>query len=125
MAAADVVLLASGTATLEALLLKRPMVVAYRMAWLTTFIARRLLKVPYFSLPNLLAGRPVVEEFLQEHAVPEWLGPALMKFLDQPDAAGQLRGLFNDIHISLRQDASKRAADAVEDMLARCCRTAN
>lgn len=117
MRAADVVLLASGTATLEALLLKRPMVVAYRMAWLTAKIARRLLNIPYYSLPNLLAGHPLVEEFSQEAVTPENLGAAVLRFFERPDRARALCAQFTDIHAALRQNASHKAAQAVLDLL--------
>ena len=84
MAAADVVLTASGTASLEALLFKRPMVVAYRMVPLSYWLVRRLglSRLPYFSLPNLLAGRQIVPEFVQEQVRPEVLGPAVLAALD-------------------------------------------
>ena len=113
MAAADVVLLASGTATLEALLLKRPMVVAYRLARLTYWLAKWLVKVPYVSLPNLLAGKSIVEEYIQDAATPENLGKAVVQFLEQPQSAQALQKIFSDIHTSLRQDADQQAAEAV------------
>jgi lipid-A-disaccharide synthase len=116
---ADAVLVASGTATLETLLLKRPMVVAYRMAWLTYAIARRMLRTPYYSLPNLLAGRRVVDEISQNDVTPEKLGRALLKFLDEPDAARAVCTTFSDIHHSLRQDASTQAASAIIELVAR------
>lgn len=119
MRAADVVLVASGTATLEALLLNRPLVVAYRMAWLTAKIARRLLNVPYYSLPNLLAARPLVEEFIQEAVTPENLGKAILRFFEQPDKATELCENFAEIHRSLRQGASDNAAKAVLDLVGR------
>lgn len=111
--AADAVLVASGTATLEALLLKRPMVVAYRMAAVTYWITRRLLKVPYFSLPNLLAGRKLVEEFSQEEVTVENMGKALLAFFEKPEAARGLRETFENIHQALRQGADDRAAETV------------
>ena len=117
MCAADVVLLASGTATLEALLLRRPMVVAYRMAWLTAKIARRLLNIPSYSLPNLLAGHALVEEFSQEAVTPGNLGAAVLCYFEHPDRARALCAQFNDIHIALRQNASSRAAQAVLGLL--------
>ncbi|MDX1605342.1 MAG: lipid-A-disaccharide synthase, partial [Candidatus Competibacterales bacterium] len=81
LAAADVVLVASGTATLEALLVKRPMVVAYRLTPVTAWLARRLVRAPYFSLPNLLAGCELVPECFQDRVRPEVLGPALLELL--------------------------------------------
>ena len=117
MAAADVVLLASGTATLEALLLKRPMVVAYRIAPLSAWIAARLIKISYFSLPNLLAEQALVDEFIQEAATLENLGPALLALLDDTDAGERLQSEFNRIHTMLRRDANKRAAAAVARLL--------
>ena len=95
MGAADVVLLASGTATLEAMLLGCPMVVAYRLAPLSHAIIRglRLLKIPYVALPNLLAGRELVPEFLQSRATPEFMGEALLTLLEDPVArAAQSEG---------------------------------
>lgn len=112
MAAADAVLLASGTATLEALLLKRPMVVAYRLAPLTYWLARRLLSVPWYSLPNNLAGRKLVEEITQHEVTGENLGRAILGLLGQP-AGEEQRGIYDTIHRQLRRDASERAADAV------------
>lgn len=117
MEAADVVLLASGTATLEALLLKRPMVVAYRMAWLTQWMMRRLLKVPHFSLPNLLAGREVVQEFFQNEVDPAKMGPALLTYLQDRDLAHHLQETFAEIHFQLRKDASNEAARAVLNLI--------
>ncbi len=92
MAAADVVLTASGTASLEALLTKRPMVVAYKMVPLTYWLVRRLgvAKLPYFSLPNLLAGRTLVPEFVQGEVRPDVLGPAVLGALDGTDLPARL-----------------------------------
>jgi len=120
MAAADLVLLASGTATLEALLLKKPMVVAYKLNWLTAFLARRLLKVKSVSLPNNLAGRVVVQEYLQEHASPENIAPALLRYLDHPEQAETLSQVFDNIHRQLRQGADQQAAQAVLELIDQC-----
>lgn len=113
MAAADVVLLASGTATLEALLINRPMVVAYRVSWLTYWWAKSLLKVDSYSLPNLLAGKKLIAEHIQHNITPDQLGPAIQCFFDQPELAQKLSSTFQDIHQQLRQNASERAAEAV------------
>ena len=110
LAACDAVLIASGTATLEALLFKRPMVVAYRVAPLTYRILRRLVKSPYISLPNLLAGRLLVPELIQDAATPEALAGALAPLID--DGQVQTEG-FDAIHRALRRGASERAAEAV------------
>ena len=110
LAACDAVFIASGTATLEALLYKRPMVVAYRLAPLTFWILKRMVKSPYISLPNLLAQRLLVPELLQDDATPEALAQTLLPLIDGGEE--QTRG-FDDIHRTLRRDASNQAADAV------------
>ncbi len=118
MAAADVVIVASGTATLEAMLLKRPMVVAYRLASLTYWLAKKLLKTPYVSLPNLLVGRKVVEELIQDDATPERLAAEALKFVEQDESRQSMVNLFNVVHQQLRQGASSKAADAVLKLVA-------
>ncbi len=110
LAACDAVLIASGTATLEALLYKRPMVVAYKVAPLTYRILKRLVTSPYISLPNLLAERLLVPELIQDAATPDALAQTLAPLLD--DGAVQTEG-FGVIHRALRHDASEQAADAV------------
>ncbi|QIE86473.1 lipid-A-disaccharide synthase [Pseudomonas nitroreducens] len=110
LAACDAVLIASGTATLEALLYKRPMVVAYKVAPMTYRILKRLVKSPYISLPNLLAGRLLVPELIQDAATPEALAATLTPLLD--DGSVQTEP-FDAIHRALRQDASAQAAEAV------------
>lgn len=114
LAACDAVLIASGTATLEALLYKRPMVVAYRLAPITFWILKRLVKSPYVSLPNLLAQRLLVPELLQEDATAEALVQTLLPLLTGGEA--QTAG-FDQIHRTLRRDASNQAADAVLGLL--------
>jgi len=117
MAAADVVLMASGTATLEAMLLKRPMVVAYRVALLTYWLARFLVHIPFFSLPNLLAGERLVPEFLQGQVTPENLGAAVLHWLDNPSEVDALEVRFSELHQRLRLSASEQAAGAVLDLV--------
>lgn len=118
MAAADVVLLASGTAALEAMLLKRPMVVAYILAPLTYWMLKtfRMLKVSLYSLPNLLAGREVVKECIQEQASADNLAAALLELLTHADKMEALQEEFSRIHTSLRRDASRQAARAVLEL---------
>jgi len=114
LAAWNAVLIASGTATLEALLYKRPMVVAYRLAPLTYWILKRMVKSPYVSLPNLLAQRMLVPELLQDAATAEALAQTLLPLLDNGDA--QTAG-FDAIHRTLRRDASNQAAEAVLNLI--------
>ncbi len=113
MAAADAVLLASGTAALEAMLLERPMVVAYRVSPITYWLGRRLLYIDTYSIPNLLAGEKVVPEFIQDAATPEALGAALLTYLEDPAAARHVHERFAHLHAQLRQGANDRAAEAV------------
>lgn len=117
MAAADALLLASGTVALEALLLKRPMVVAYKMAPLSFKILSWLIKTPYVSLPNLLAQEMLVPELLQNQATPEALCNAVMNYLDNPAEAEQLQARFAAMHRELKRNASARAADAIARLL--------
>ena len=119
--AADVVLVASGTATLETALCKRPMVVAYRLGAITALLLRTLglVKVPYFSQPNLLAGRRLVPEFFQEAVTPRSLADALGAELADPARAALLAQEFRRIHESLRVDGARRAADAVLELVDR------
>ena len=118
MAASDVVVLASGTATLEAMLSKRPMVITYRVHPLTYQIMKRLLQIKYVGLPNLLAGEGVVPERLQHDATAENLGQDVLDWLESPQRVAQLRKRFDAIHRELRLGASERAADAVQAVMA-------
>jgi lipid-A-disaccharide synthase len=119
MAAADVVLTASGTASLEALLFKRPMVVAYRMVPLSYWLVRRLglSRLPHFSLPNLLAGRQIVPEFVQDQVRPDVLGPAVLAALDGTGLPPDWYDVCTAIHRQLRCDASKAAAREVLELV--------
>jgi lipid-A-disaccharide synthase len=117
MAAADVVLLASGTVTLEALLLKKPMVVAYKVASLSYKLLSWLVKTPWISLPNLLAQKTLVPEFIQDKATPEALAAAVMNYFENPDEAIALSQTFAQMHVELKRDASVRAADAVAALI--------
>jgi lipid-A-disaccharide synthase len=113
--AADVVLVASGTASLEAALCKRPMVVVYRLGAMTAWVLRRLnlVKARYFAQPNLLADRRVVGEYFQEDIVPESIGAELLMWLDDPERRGALEDEFSRIHAELRRNAGFRAAQAI------------
>ena len=117
MEAADAVLCASGTATLEALLLKRPMVVAYRMAPMTFRIMRRLLKIPRYSMPNLMSGKALVAEYIQDDAQVRPIGEALLKLLDDQEQSVRLTAEFDKIHLELKLNANERAAEAVLNLL--------
>ena len=113
--AADVVLLASGTASLQTALLQRPMVSAYRVAPLTYYLARmfRLLKVPHFTMPNLLTPEPLVPEFLQKEGTPEVLASAVQALLDDPSRRDQIEREFSTLRDKLALNANERAAEAV------------
>lgn len=120
MIAGDAVLLASGTAALEAMLCKRPMVVGYRLAPLSHALVRAfgMLKVAQVSLPNVLAGEALVPELLQDDCTPDRLAAALLPMLRDPSIGAALQPRFREIHLRLRQDASARAADAVAQLVA-------
>jgi len=118
MTAADVVVLASGTATLEAALLKKPMVITYRVPAITAWLARHKLYLPYVGLPNILLRRFAVPELLQENATPEKIAQAALGWLDAPERCDALKAEFRSLHESLRCNASERIAEALEPYLA-------
>lgn len=117
MAAADVVLMASGTTALEAMLLKRPMVIAYKLSWLSWAILSRMVKTPYVGLPNLLAGKKLVPELLQDDATAENMSAAVMHYFEHPQETQALRDTFYDMHRSIKRNASDRAADAIAQLI--------
>jgi lipid-A-disaccharide synthase len=117
LAACDVTLIASGTATLEAALFKRPMVIAYNMNWLSWQIMRRKQLQPWVGLPNILCGEFVVPEFLQEAASPPALAQAVLDWLDAPERIGALQQRFLALHQTLRRNTAQLATDAIEKVL--------
>ncbi len=117
IAASDVVLAASGTVTLETLLVKRPLVVAYKMAPFTWWLAQRLIDTPYCSLPNLLANKTLVPEFLQENATPTALAQAVLEWLIHPERVAELEQEYKAIHLELKRDASEEAAKAIAGLI--------
>ena len=119
LAAADGVIVASGTATLETLLTGRPMVVAYRLSAMTVFLLRSLglVKVPYFSQPNLLVGRRLVPEFFQEAVSGAALGAALLQEIENPRHVSELAREFRTVHEVLRRGGAERAAGAILELV--------
>ncbi|MET0012824.1 MAG: lipid-A-disaccharide synthase [Sedimenticola sp.] len=116
---ADLVLTASGTATLEALLLNRPMVVGYQLHGFTYWLMKTfdLLKIPHFAMANLLSPEPLAPEFLQHECTPERLGPALMELLESPERRAEIQAVYYGIHEKMRLDAASTAADAVLELI--------
>lgn len=117
MAAADAVLLASGTTALEAMLLKKPMVVSYRFGKFSYAIISRLVKAPYVSLPNLLANKMLVPECIQNDATVERLTAELLPLLGESAEIASLREAFCELHIQLKQGGSEKAAEALATLL--------
>jgi lipid-A-disaccharide synthase len=117
MMAADAVLVASGTATLEAALLKRPMAIVYKMAPLSYRLMRRMGYLPYVGLPNILAGKFVVPEFIQDDATPQNLAQALLNLYVDKASCTRIGKVFREIHLQLKQDSAEKAAAAVLDFL--------
>ncbi len=113
MEAADAVIVASGTATLEAALIKRPMVITYRMPALSWQLLKRMNYLPYVGLPNILAGRFVVPELLQHDATPEKLAEATLKLISDRAMMDEIRAEFMRIHESLRQNTEEKAAQVI------------
>jgi lipid-A-disaccharide synthase len=119
LAACDLTLIASGTATLEAALFKRPMVITYAMHWLSWQWMRRQKMLPWVGLPNILLREGVVPELLQGEATPERLAAAGLAWLDDPAACAALAQRFTLLHLELRRDTAQAATDAIETILAR------
>ena len=118
LGAADLVLVASGTATLEAALFKRPMVIAYKMPWLSWQITNRKRLQPWVGLPNILCQDFVVPELLQDAATPQAMASALQLWLDHPEQVNHLQQAFQDLHQSLKQDMSSLARHALQEIIA-------
>jgi lipid-A-disaccharide synthase len=117
LAACDVTLIASGTATLEAALFKRPMVIAYRMHPLSWQIMKRMQLQPWVGLPNILCEDFVVPERIQEAATPQRLADDVLAWLDAPERAAGVQARFRDLHALLRRDTARTATDAIEKIL--------
>ncbi len=117
LAACDVTLIASGTATLEAALFKRPMVIAYNMNWISWQIMRRKRLQPWVGLPNILCNDFVVPELLQDEANPPALARAVLDWLDAPERTQALQARFTDLHQTLKRDTARLATDAIETVL--------
>lgn len=113
MAAADVVVVTSGTATLETMLFKKPMVIAYRMSGLTYKLAKMLVKTNYVGLPNLLANELLVPELIQDAVKPETIAQHILDYLDHPEKITSLQAKFTDLHKQLREDSANCIADAI------------
>ncbi|MGE5115968.1 MAG: lipid-A-disaccharide synthase, partial [Betaproteobacteria bacterium] len=118
LAACDATLIASGTATLEAALFKRPMVIAYRMNPLTWAIMRRMRYQPWVGLPNILLEDFAVPELIQSDATPEALARETLAWLDDAPRVERLRARFRDLHLLLRRDTARTATDAIAALLA-------
>jgi lipid-A-disaccharide synthase len=118
LAACDVTLIASGTATLEAALFKRPMVIAYNMHWLSWVIMRRKQLQAWVGLPNILSREFVVPELLQDAATPDALAEATLAWLDSPERVAAIESRFTELHHLLQRDTARLATDAIEKVLA-------
>jgi lipid-A-disaccharide synthase len=117
LAACDLALVASGTATLEAALFKRPMVIAYDMHWASWMLMRQRRLQPWVGLPNILAGEFVVPELLQDESKPEQLAAALLEWLATPARMAAVQEKFRALHLQLRRDTASLATDAIEKVI--------
>jgi len=117
MAASDALLVASGTVTFEAMLLKKPMVVAYKMAAFSYWLLSKLVKTPFISLPNLIASAELVPEILQDNATVDSLTASVMNYFDNPQETKLLSETFQNMHQNLRRGASQKAAAAISNLI--------
>lgn len=119
IAAADVVLVTSGTATLETMLYKKPMIIAYRMSSFTYLLAKLLVKTPYIGLPNLLANELLVPELIQDAVQPEVIAQHILDYLDHPEKVRALKVRFTDLHKALHADTAQCVSDAILGLIAK------
>lgn len=119
LAACDLTLIASGTATLEAALFKRPMVIVYKLSWLNYQLMKGKGYLPWFGLPNILERDFVVPELIQDAATPEAIAREAAGWLDDPARCAQLTQRFSQLHLTLRQDTARKATDAIAKVLGR------
>lgn len=117
LAACDLALVASGTATLEAALFKRPMVITYRMSWLNWQRMKRMRYQPWVGLPNILCNEFVVPERIQDDATPENLASDAIAWLDDPERVRSVQARFDELHRMLRQDTARKASDAIASII--------
>lgn len=117
MAAADVILTVSGTASLEAMLVKRPTIVAYKMSALGFALAKMIIKIPYIALPNLLAGKLLMKEFIQNDVDAQAMGKVILAYLESPLLSSQDNQAFLELHHMLRKNAGVTAASAIQDTI--------
>jgi lipid-A-disaccharide synthase len=117
LAACDLALIASGTATLEAALFKRPMVIGYRMNWISWQIMRRKALQPWVGLPNILLGEFAVPELLQQRCNPELLATAVLEWLEAPARMAAVQEKFSALHATLRRDTATLATDAIQKII--------
>ncbi|MDR9406040.1 MAG: lipid-A-disaccharide synthase [Spiribacter sp.] len=117
LAAVDAAVLASGTATLEAMLLRCPSLMVYQVSALTAFIARRSIQIDAFAMPNLMAGKPLMPEFVQQRARADLIAPALLELLQKPARRAEVSAEFEALHSQLRCQADQSAAAALADLL--------
>jgi lipid-A-disaccharide synthase len=117
LAACDVALVASGTATLEAALFKRPMVITYNMHWLSWQMMKRMAYQPWVGLPNILLSEFAVPELLQDEATPARLAQAALAWLDDPARCATISQRFDALHRELRRNTAQAATDAIEKIL--------
>ncbi|MFT4814505.1 MAG: lipid-A-disaccharide synthase [Paracoccaceae bacterium] len=117
MSAADFVVMASGTATLEALLLRRPMVICYKLAALTYALASKMVKIPNVGLPNLLAGKRLVPEYIQGQVTVDAVSAEIINSVSEPESMAAMLEEFTAIHKKIRLDASVQAANAIESLI--------
>lgn len=113
MAAADIVVVTSGTCTLETMLYKKPMIIAYRMSKLTYQLAKLLVKTPYIGLPNLLANEKLVPELIQDEVKPETICQMILDYLDNPEKVQTLQNKFTELHQELRADTASSVSEAI------------
>ena len=117
MAAADLVVVASGTATLEAALLKKPMVIVYQLNALTAWLMKRKAYLPWVGLPNILCHEALVPELLQDAANPQTLAETALALFHDPQRRAAMAQRFTELHVSLKQNAAVRAADVVANLM--------